>query len=196
MGVCARYCIAWMYIIKSHVTMLLFRVCDRSIHGFYWKLRAKLTTGWRALGWTFHQIILFVLNYLMAWSFSWYRWCLHCSNAVTPLHHLIEYFLFCWICICLVFFTNWRTSISWVISDTKKICSGVVAAIRFRLELVAICRRHVSTGFSIRLHRSHLLHIEAWWLSWLSWDRVVLEGVLSDVGAAVTLLGLVANVII
>ena len=194
--VCARYCVAWVDVIESHISMLLFRVCDRSIHSFYWKLRAELTTGWWSLRWTFHQIALLVLNHLVPWSFSWYRRRLHSSNTVTPLHHLVEYFLLHWICICLVFFTDWRTTISWVVSNAKKVCPCIVAAVWFGLELVAIGCRHVSTGFSVWLHGSHLLHIETWWLSRLSWNRVVLEGVLSHVSTTMTLLGLVSNVIV
>ena len=115
---------------------------------------------------------------------------------MTSLHHFIKDFLFCWICISLVFFANWNPSISRIVTDAKKISTRVIAAIWLRLELVAICSCHVAACFCIWLHGPHLLHIEAWWLSRLSWNRMVLEGVLSNVSATMPLLRLVPYVIV
>lgn len=175
------YRVTWVNIVESHITVLLLRMSDCSVHCFDRELWIELAAGCRSLWWAFHEIIVFVHDHLVAWSLARHCWSLHSSDSVPPLHHFVENFLLCWICVCLIFFTYRCSSIPGVISNTKKICSCVVPTIRFWLKLSSVRRGHVTTCFRVRLHRLHLLDVETRRLRRLSWNRMVLECMLPDV---------------
>lgn len=165
-----------VYIVKSHISLLIIQIMSyRSIHGFHWQTWAsKWPSRW--LLWTAHHI-LFLLNYLMSTPvIPWNSRSLNCTNlaanSMSTIHHFVENFLLSGVGIGLVFFAYWHSLLTWIISNTEKVCTRVISTIWLRIIWILINSCHVSITLAWA-HWLHLFHIQTRRLGWLPGNWIV-----------------------